>query len=93
LAHPLLTRCRRKSESPAQRVKKPATTTMIIDTAKGFSFSADRAASQPLQREENNHYKGKVPMGSSSPRGLCIRTTTWGSPCSTGKLWLRTLGL
>lgn len=44
----LLTRCRRKSESPAQRVKKPATTIMMMVTAKGPLFTVERAASQPL---------------------------------------------
>ena len=47
----LLTRCRRKSESPAQRVKKPATTIMMMVTAKGPFFIVDRAASHPLQKE------------------------------------------
>lgn len=50
LAHALLTRCRRKSERPAQRVKKPATTIMMMVTGKGPFFSVDRAASQPLQK-------------------------------------------
>lgn len=52
LGSALLTRCRRKSESPAQRVKKPATTIMMMVTAKGPFFTVDRAASQPLQKEK-----------------------------------------
>lgn len=48
----LLTRCRRKSESPAQRVKNTATTIMMTVTAKGPFFIVDRAASQPLQKEK-----------------------------------------
>lgn len=68
--HPPLTRFRRKSESRAQRVKKPATTIMMIDTAKSC-FNVDRAAIQPLQREEVREgivgVGPRVPMRGSSP--------------------------
>lgn len=63
---PPLTRFRRKSESTAHRVKKPATTIMMIDTGKWSCFSVDRAAIQPLQRGEEEARGDTVRVG---PRG------------------------
>lgn len=87
-AWPSLTRCRRKSESPAQSVKKPATTIMMIDTAKDSCCSVDRAAIQPLQKEEEARGDKvgagpRSPIMGSLPIGCCVPTTTWTSLCNT----------